>query len=208
MSLLPADPVGRRAVLLAFLALSGLYFARTHVYLPIARQVESTRFQLERVEEGNRRAGAGMAMGESGLEQRLALYQEHIGRLEKLIPANEEVAALLEAVSEEAGKAGVEMTMMRPEPVEPGDYYNRLSYQVVVTGGYHQIGSFLAAIASLERIVAPGDLAITRGNPSGVADGAYDGTVAASFRIRTYAVSPAVPPGDAASPSSIGAPTS
>jgi len=208
MSLLPTDPVGRRAVLLACLALSGLYFTRTYVYVPTAEQVESTRFRLERLAEDNRSAGTGAAMGEPELEQRLALYQEHIDRLEKLIPANEEVAALLEAVSEEARQAGVEMTMMRPEPVEPGDYYNRLSYQVVVTGGYHPVGSFLTAIASLERIVAPGDLAITPRKLSGADDGAYDGTVSASFRIRTYVVSAAAPPGRAESPSGIGAPTS
>ncbi len=204
MSLLPSDPVGRTAVLLACLALSGLYFTRTYVHVPIAEQAESTRVRLDRLREDNGSAGTGAAMGEPELEQRLALYREHIGRLEKLIPANEEVAALLEAVSEEARQVGVEMTMMRPEPVEPGDYYDRLSYQVAVTGGYHPVGSFLAAIASLERIVAPGDLAITPAKPSG----AYDGTVSASFRIRTYVVSPAVPPGRAESPSSIGAPTS
>lgn len=204
MSLLPADPMGRRAVLLAILALSGLYFTRTHVYVPIAERVESTRFRLERLEEGNKRAGTGAAMGERELEQRLALYQEHIGRLEKLIPANEEVAALIEAVSEEARRAGVEMTMMRPEPVEPGDYYNRLSYRVAVTGGYHPVGSFLTAIASLERIVAPGDLAITPHKQSG----ADDGSVSAIFRIRTYVVSPASPTDSAESPSSIGVSTS
>lgn len=208
MSLLPADPVGRKAVLLACLAVSGLYFTRTYVYAPIAERVESTRFRLERLREGNRSAGTGAAIGEPELEQRLALYQEHIGRLEKLIPANEEVAALLESVSEEARKAGVEMTMMRPEPVEPGDYYNRLSYRVAVTGGYHPVGSFLTAIASLERIVAPGDLAITAGKPPGADDGADDGTVSASFRIRTYVVSPAAPAGRGGSPSSIGDPTS
>lgn len=207
MSLLPADPQGRRAVLLAFLALSGLYFTRTYVYVPIAASVESTRFRVERLQEGNNSAGTGAAMGEAELEQRLAFYQEHIDRLEKLIPANEEVAALLEAVSAEARRAGVEMTMMRPEPVEPGDHYDRLSYQVAVTGGYHPVGSFLTAIASLERIVAPGDLAITPGEPSGPRDGVYDGTVSARFRIRTYVVSPP-PPAGVASPSSIGAPTS
>ena len=208
MSLLPTDPVRRSAVLLASLALSGLYFAHTYVYVPGAEQVESAHLRLERLEEGNRGARAGAAMGEVELEERLALYQEHIGRLEKLIPANEEVAALLEAVAEEARKARVEMTMMRPEPVEPGDYYYRLSYQVAVTGSYHAVGTFLTAIASLERIVAPCDLVITSGNPSGAEDEAYDGTVSASFRIRTYIATPAHPPGRAESLANNGAPTS
>ena len=37
-------------------------------------------------------AEAGAAMGASELEERLALYEEYIDRLEKLIPAGEEVA--------------------------------------------------------------------------------------------------------------------
>ena len=207
MSLLPADPVRKSAVLLAFLSLSGLYFTHTYAYSPGAEQVESTHLRLGRLEEGNRGARTVAAMGEVELEERLALYQEHIDRLEKLIPANEEVAALLEAISDEERKAGVEVTMMRPEPVERGDFYDRLSYELAVRGSYHAVGSFMTAIASLERIVAPGDLALTASDPSGAEGEVYDGTVSASFRIRTYVAAPAQPPGPESSANN-GAPTS
>ena len=208
MSLLSADPVRRSAILLAFLALSALYFTHTYVYQPGAERLETAHRRLERLEEGNRGARKGAAVGEVELEERLALYREHIGRLEELIPANEEVAALLESVSKEGRRAGVEMTMMRPEPVEPGTYYNRLSYLVAVTGTYHAVGSFLTAIASLERIVAPGDLAITSRNPSGATDESYDGTVSASFRIRTYVVASAPTSSRPGSTANNGAPSS
>ncbi len=186
MSLLPSDPVRRGAVLCAFLAVSGLYFAHTHVFAPQARRTESRRLRLERLEEGNRDANRVLALGDGQLEERLALYKAHIAQLEALIPANEEVAALLDAISDEERRAGVEMTMMRPEPVEPGDHYDRLSYQVAVQGGYHAVGSFLAAIASLERIVAPDDLAIIPLDPPAGDDRAEAGSILASFRIRTY----------------------
>ncbi len=208
MNPLPTDPVRRSAVLLAFLALSGLYFTRTYVYSPAAKRVESTHLRLARLDEGNRRAGTGAAMGEVELEERLQLYQEHIGRLEKLIPADGEVAALLKAVSDEERKAGVEMTMMRPEPIEPGDLYDRLSYELAVRGSYHAVGSFITAIASLERIVEPGDLAITPSGSAGPDGGAYDGTVTASFRIRTYVATRPQPSVPAKSPPDIGVPPS
>lgn len=192
MSLLPSDPVRRGAILGAFLAVSGLYFANTHLFAPRAERAESRRLRLEKLQDSNRDAKAMAALGDAELEERLAEYRDHIARLEALIPANEEVAALLDAISDEERRAGVEMTMMRPEPVEPGDYYDRLSYQMGVQGGYHAVGSFMAAIASLERIVAPGDLAITPvGQPAG--DDAEGGSIQASFRILTYVAKPPLP---------------
>ncbi len=193
MSLLPTDPVRRSAILCAFLAVSGLYFAHTYLFAPRAERAESRRLRIERLEESNRGANRVAALGDSELAERLALYRKHLARLEALIPANEEVAALLNAISDEERKAGVEMTMMRPEPVEPGDHYDRLSYQVTVRGGYHAVGSFMAAIASLERIVAPGDLVITPvGPPTGDDEGEV-GSILANFRIRTYVVTPRLP---------------
>ena len=208
MSMLPTDPVRRGAVLLAFLALSGLYFTYAYVYAPGAAQVVSMRLRLERLEEDNRLARTGAAMGKAELEERLVLYQEHIGHLEELIPADEEVAALLKAISDEERKAQVEMTMMRPEPVEPGDFYDRLSYELAVRGGYHAVGSFIAAIASLQRIVAPENLAITHGGPAGADGETYDGAVAATFRISTYVATPTLLPDRAEPPANHGAPTS
>ena len=208
MSLLPADPVRKSAVLLAFLALSGLYFTHTHIYAPAAQRVESTRLRLARLDEANRRAGTGAAMGEVELEERLLLYREHIGRLERLIPADGEVAALLRAISDEERNAGVEMTMMRPEPVEPGNPYDRLSYELAVRGHYHAVGSFITAIASLERIVAPGDMAMIPSGRAGPGGEPYDGTVSASFRIRTYVATRPRPSIPAQSPAAIGDSTS
>lgn len=192
MSLLPSDPVRRVAALCAFLAVSGLYFAHTYLFAPQAERTDSRRSRVERLEASNRAASGIAAQGDGELEERLALYRDHIMRLEALIPANEEVAALLDAITDEERTAGVEMTMMRPEPVEPGDYYDRLSYQVTVRGDYHAVGSFMAAIASLQRIVAPGDLVITPADPPAGEDLAEAGSILAGFRIRTYVATPSL----------------
>lgn len=192
MSLLPSDPARRGAILCAFLAVSGLYFVHTYVFAPMIERTQSRRLRLERVVEDNRGATRIAEPGDGELEERLTAYRDHIARLEALIPADEEVAALLDAISDEERRAGVEMTMMRPEPVERGDYYDRLTYQLTVRGGYHAVGSFMASIASLERIVAPGDLVITPVDPPFGGDGEPAGSVLASFRIRTYVARPNV----------------
>ena len=208
MSFLPTDPMRRGAILCAFLAVSGLYFAHAHLLAPANERAEAKRLRIERLEESQRRAREVAAMGDADLEERLELYRDHIARLETLIPANEEVAALLDAISDEERNAGVEMTMMRPEPVEPGDYYDRLSYVVTVRGRYHAVGSFLAAIASLERIVAPGDLVINPAGPPAGGDDAGAGSILASFRIRTYIARPSPSDEPAGPPAENGDPRS
>lgn len=190
MSFLPTDPLRRGAILCAFLAVSGLYFVHAYRVAPMSEQAEETRVRLRKLEEDQREVRRAAVAGDSELQERLELYGNHIARLEALIPANEEVAALLDAISDEERRVGVEMTMMRPEPVEPGDYYDRLSYRVTVRGRYHAVGSFLASIASLERIVAPGDLVITPADRSSGDDGVEAGLILASFRIRTYVSTP------------------
>jgi len=190
MALLPDDPKRRNAVLGAGLALVALYFFHTYYYTPKAEDADSLAARLEHLENQNRRAQIIATRGGAELEQRLALYEEHIVQLEKLIPQDEEVAALLEAMSLEGRRTGVEITLMRPEPMEVGDYYDRWSYELGVQGTYHAVGTFLAAIASLERIIASVEMEL---EPARVAaattDEDVEGMVSARFRIQTYVVS-------------------
>lgn len=103
----------------------------------------------------------------------------------------EEVAALLEAMSMEQRQTGVEVTLMRPEPMEAGDFYDRWSYELGVQGSYHNVGAFMAAIASLERIIAAVDMEITAvDDQRGTQDSdEEEGQISARFRIQTYVVS-------------------
>jgi type IV pilus assembly protein PilO len=188
MALLPDDPKRRNTVLGAALALVGLYFFHSYYYAPRAEEAEGLEARLEQLENQNRRAQIIATRGGAELEQRLALYEDHIIQLEKLIPQDEEVAALLEAMSLEGRRTGVDITLMRPEPMEVGDYYDRWSYELGVQGTYHSVGTFLASIASLERIVASVDMEM---GPAPVSTDGKDveGRVNARFRIQTYVVS-------------------
>jgi hypothetical protein len=73
-----------------------------------------------------------------------------------------------------------------PAAEEAGPYYSRQSYEISVAGLYHDIGSYLAAIASLPRIVKPGrmDLKVTADrNPR---DPSLPPLLRARFDVETY----------------------
>ena len=188
MRLLPADPLRRSAVLLALLSLSGPYFVYTHLFAPTVERGEAKRVRVARLEESNRQASAHEVAGERELEAAVGRYGEHIATLEGLIPAGGEVAVLLEAVSDYETRTGVEVTRMRPQPIEPGEFYDRWSYELDIRGSYHAIGSFLAGIASLARIVVPAAVAIMPEGGSGPAAEDDGGAVLAGLRIESYSL--------------------
>ena len=193
MNFLPTDPVRRSAVFIAFLSLSSQYFVYTYLHAPATQRAGELRARIARLEGWNRQAAPDTAVGEGDLEDRVDHYAEHIAELERLIPAGGEVAALLEAVSEYETRTGVEVTMMRPQPMERGEFYDRWSYELGVRGSYHAIGSFMAGIASLDRIVVPTAVTIMPAGESGLSGEDDEGAVVASLRIQSYVSIPGSP---------------
>lgn len=181
----PTDPTQRNWMLGAIAAL--VLIIPYRMYLLAPRQEENTALleRVEALEVVNRRASVVSAQGGGDLEQRLALYERHVARLEELIPAQEEVAALLDDIGSRARAMDVDLQGLQPQPSEPGEYYTRTGYNMSVVGEYHAVGRFLAEIASLSRIVTAVQLDLQLyGNPQQYQD--LESPVQATFRIETY----------------------
>lgn len=189
MRLLPSDRLRRSALLACLLAFSSVYFTYTYICVPRAARADTLRLRLDALQASVRQPDRE-ALGHTDLQRRLELHEAHLARLETLIPSSEEVASLLEAVSVEERLAGVEVTMLRPETPEAGGLYDRRSYEMAVEGDYHAIGSFLTAIASMERIMAPANLKVDRAAPAGTRQTVPTYQVVARVRIQTYVISP------------------
>ncbi|MGQ0560988.1 MAG: type 4a pilus biogenesis protein PilO [Gemmatimonadota bacterium] len=200
---LPKDKAGQQKLLLGvlpFLIFFG-YYQFMH-----GKQMEAIGVLETRLQELETRNGAARSIALTGgpeLQQKLALYEQHMKRLEELIPKKEEVAALLNGLSERAMDTNVDLALMKPEVAEAGQFYTQQSYQITVIGLYHDVARYLAAVASLPRIVTPIELAL---KPRGAADISRDGTpkLQANFRIVTYVIpeapeAPAAPPQGGAS---------
>ncbi len=197
MALIPEDPKQRNALLLGILALAGFYLFWTYWYAPRKAAVDELASRLEELESQNSRARVTAARGGDQLQERLALYERHVARLERLIPQSEEVPALLAAITTTARQLGVYDAALRPEPERVGTFYTQKSYELEVVGQYHNIGRFLTQIASLERIITPVDLELVRFQGQRDVLGIEE-PLTARFRIRTYVVPTAGSAGNAA----------
>lgn len=182
MTFLPKDPASQKKLLYVLLPLVGL--AAYVYFLHGSRSEELTRMEsrLESMESKNATARVAAARAGGDLEQRLAVYEQYMIRLERLIPSREEVAKLLFDISERADQVGVDLALVRPEAESPDNYYTRQTYELGVVGPYHNIGRFLAEVGSLPRIITPIDLSLLTGSLD--EDGRMN--INARFRIETY----------------------
>jgi type IV pilus assembly protein PilO len=181
----PTDPTQRNRMIGGLFALVAIVPFNMYVKAPGVEANAVVQERLESLEKQNTQAGVLLARGGGGLEERMALYERHVARLEQLIPGQEEVAALLDDIQSRARLVGIDVQSLDPEPSEPAGPYDKTGYAMTVVGEYHAVGRFLTEIASLSRIVTPVQVDISlyaapQTHPKMVSP------VQASFRIETY----------------------
>lgn len=181
----PTDPTQRNWMLGGIVALILIVPFVMYWKGPKDEEMAATRDRLESLDIQNRQAGVILARGGADLEERMALYERHVSRLEELIPAQEEVPVLLDDIQARARAADVEVQSLDPEPTEAAGPYNRTGYQMSVVGEYHDVARFLTQVASLSRIVTPVQVEVELyPNPQTFPE--MESPVVATFRIETY----------------------
>jgi type IV pilus assembly protein PilO len=194
-------PTNQRDQLLFFLAFLGVVGAGAYWYFVFAPKQESLATiatHVDSLDAGNQRAKARLARGTvASVRAESQRLRANLELMRTLVPAGNEVPALLEQVSTAARRVGLEIGYIEPEPVIQGEQFDTYRYKLRATGDYHEIGALLTSIASMTRIVAP--LGLTM-QISGVAGGAGAKTqtnaarvpLQANFTIQTYAVKTAL----------------
>jgi len=106
----------------------------------------------------------------------------------ELLPTERQLAALLRKVTLAAQQTGVEFLVFRPDPAKPQEHYTELPLQLSVYGSYHQVGSFLAELANMRRILTVSNLEL-KTNVAGKEDGSM--TTAADFTASAFCLNTA-----------------
>jgi type IV pilus assembly protein PilO len=93
-------------------------------------------------------------------KQRVQVLQ-YVTQLEKQLPSKSEMDALLSDINQAGIGRRLQFELFRPGQVNVKEYYAELPIAVKVTGGYHDIGAFVADIANLSRIVTLNNLTVS-----------------------------------------------
>ncbi len=189
-------PTNQRDQILLFVGILGFALIGGYWYLlhsPKNVELDVTRSRLERLDATNQRAKALLARGTvEELRAESQLLQDNLDLMRTLIPAGNEVPALLDQIVGAARRTGLEIRSFVPGAVIQGEIFDTYRYRMQVEGNYHEVGELLTAIGSLRRIIAPVNLslAVASGTPSGEGEQ----TLNAGFDIQTYIVKSAPPP--------------
>ena len=77
------------------------------------------------------------------------------------LPTDTEVPGLLEDITEIGHGSSLNIQSISLQPERASEFYIELPIRIVVTGGYHDFGSFVSGISSLPRIVTLHDYSIS-----------------------------------------------
>jgi type IV pilus assembly protein PilO len=196
---LPKSPEQQKRLLIGILPLLLAFVYYQFVHGKKVDEVAALQTRFEQLDAQNAAMRPQALTGGAELQQKLALFEQHMKRLEELIPQSEEVPQLLNSMSERAQDAQVDLSLMRPQAEVPGQFYTEQSYEIAVIGGYHEVGRYLGMIASLSRIITPVELKVEPRQGDTLRDGTP--RLTAAFRIITYVIPPvAVPTTPVANP--------
>jgi type IV pilus assembly protein PilO len=198
MALPPLDDQTKKQLLMGVAVLALLAFGfQDRIYKPRKEEIARLETRLETLKNVNTRSRAIARGAEGEMDQQLALYRQQLEMAEGLIPSDEELPNLLDAISAEAQRTGVELTLIQPVSATEEAYYTRRVYDMAVVGRYHQIGEFLARVGSLPRIVTPTNLTVApveespaagRRPARGPAPAAGPVDLEARFSVETYVI--------------------
>ena len=187
MALLPDDPKNQYQLLgmILIVALGGLYYLYFH--RPKGDDLLELEARVAQVEQQNELAEARM-QNLDAVRQELELGERQFAMLERLVPAESEVPAIYEAIASESQSLGLELLSVTPaQPsADTTGYFMRQNWRMEVEGEYHDVGEFLARVASFSRIVRPEveEIRPTRETNSGRQ------LVSAKFELETFVLPP------------------
>lgn len=206
MASLPTSQRDQLFLLLAFVGVLGAGAYGYFIFAPQQAAMAAVAAHVDSLDAATQRAKAQMARGMSAdsIHVESRRLRATLDLIRTLVPAGNEVPALLEQVSTAARQVGLDISSIEPEPVIQGEQFDTYRYKLRVIGNYHDVGRMLSNIASMTRIVAPLGVELV---PSGEAGGAGAKNpttpdripLQASFTIQTYAVK-VVPSSGASTP--------
>jgi type IV pilus assembly protein PilO len=194
-------------LLVAILAVALAAVYQQMVWTPKNLELTKLSARVDALDSLNTIAKREVAKGTTAkMKQEADAYSRELDVLRHLVPTQNEVPALLEAISNAARRAGLELSDVQPDGVMNGDRFDTYRYKMGVTGPYHKVADFLANVGALPRIVAPINIALTTSTrTTGEIKPAKDEQfLDAKFQVQTY-VAHVAPPANIAT-SKAGAP--
>ena len=157
MALLPQDQRQQSMLLIVIVSIAAAALYYVYVFRPGSDELIELTEQTEDLELQNELAEARIGDLQR-LRDRLSYAEEQFTLLQRLVPSGAEVPAIYEAIATQTQALNLRLINVEPLPPVDADSSGTLlrqEWQMEVEGEYHAVGTFLARVASFDRIVRP-----------------------------------------------------
>jgi len=149
------------AVLGVILIFSYVYF----FYLPFSKKIGDLRQKISKLEDDITKAKIAKAK-HSDLSKTLEGLNQQKLELEKKLPKEKNMPQLIKTIKEIADKYNITIRSISSTSAVKDGYFFRVAYNITISGTYHDIGNFFAAISLNERILNVENVTISGGDIS------------------------------------------
>ena len=114
--------------------------------------------------------------------RKLKIVSAKWNQAKKMLPTEASISTLLNNLTKQSANNEVKIKHLKPLGQTSKEKYDEIRIEMQVHGGYHDVGSFMAALNNMERIVNVRDFKLT---PMKVTEG-EEFMISASFNLLTY----------------------
>jgi len=144
------------AILFTLVVGLGVYFFIVEDKAPQLKNAQNEEQTLRLSFENKQRKAANYDAYRDQLRQ----MEQSFGTMLRQLPGETEIPSLIVDISQTGLAAGLQERLFQPQPEIPRDFYAEKPINIVLSGGYHEIATFVSGIAALPRIVTLHDINI------------------------------------------------
>jgi len=164
------------AVLLLAIVLAGGWFLHVQDLQESLERHQGEEVALKQQFESKVRQAANL----EAYKEQMVLMEASFEQLLKQLPSDTEVPGLLEDITSAGLNSGLEFEEIRLLNEVTQQFYIELPIQIRVVGNYHELATFVSAVASMPRIVTLHDFQIGAGKDGNAS------RLAMNIQVKTY----------------------
>ena len=136
---------------------AGIWFTIVKDKYPQLQRAQEDEQTLRVTFENKQRKAANY----DAYKAQLAQIEQSFGTMLRQLPGETEIPSLIVDISQAGLASGLQEKLFQPQPEVPKDFYAEKPIKIRLSGGYHEIASFVSGVAALPRIVTLHNINIT-----------------------------------------------
>ncbi len=143
---------------LAFLIV--VYFWYSRLFAPYSDQLEVKETEFETITT-NLKTVELKAKSLDALKMEYEQLVDRYNEIESLLPEEKRIPNFLAQLHNASSQTGTKIKRLHPQPIKSESFYNVVSFEVELTGTYHDFGRFISYVANFPFITNVSDVEIT-----------------------------------------------